>query len=64
VRCGVVFVLFVGGIGPKVIWRVNGRTQGTTAAPLSRGPLTLGGYIVMEQTLTVAVHVVDAYGEP
>jgi WD40 repeat protein len=42
-----------GGIGPKVIWRVNGRTQGTIAVPRPAGPPMLGDYIVMEQTLTV-----------
>ena len=42
-----------GGIGPKVIWRVNGRTQGTTRPPLPARTLLVGDYVVMEQTLTV-----------
>ena len=42
-----------GGIGPKVIWRVNGKTQGATAPPGLGGPPTVGDYVVMEQTLTV-----------
>ena len=29
-----------GGVGPKVIWRVNGKTQGATTAPGLGGPPT------------------------
>jgi hypothetical protein len=42
-----------GGIGPKVIWRVNGRTQGKDTARGLGGPPMLGNYVTMEQTLTV-----------
>jgi WD40 repeat protein len=42
-----------GGIGPKVIWRVNGRTQGKDTARGLGGPSMLGNYVTMEQTLTV-----------
>ena len=42
-----------GGIGPKVLWRVNGKTLGATAPPGLGRPLSVGDYVVMEQTLTV-----------
>lgn len=42
-----------GGIGPKVIWRVNGKTQGATTAPGLGRPPSLGDYVVMPQALTV-----------
>src|SRR5262249_32815538 len=42
-----------GGIGPKVIWRVNGKTQGATTAPGLSGSPAPGRYAIMEQTLTV-----------
>jgi hypothetical protein len=42
-----------GGIGAKVIWRVNGKTQGATTAPGLGGPPSVGRYVVMSQTLTV-----------
>jgi hypothetical protein len=40
-----------GGIGEKVVWRVNGVAQGTTTAPGLGGPVRPGRYVVMEQTL-------------
>jgi WD40 repeat protein len=42
-----------GGIGPKVLWRVNGKTLGATAPPGLGRPFSLGDYVVMEQTFTV-----------
>lgn len=42
-----------GGIGAKVIWRVNGKTQGATTAPGLGGPPAPGRYAIMKQTLTV-----------
>ena len=33
-----------GGIGPKVIWRVDGRTKGETTAPGLAGPPSPGRY--------------------
>jgi hypothetical protein len=42
-----------GGIGPKVLWRVNGKTQGSTARPDLGRPISVGDYVIMEQTLTV-----------
>src|SRR5262245_57152112 len=42
-----------GGIGPKVIWRVNGKTQGATSAPGLGGNPSIGNFVVMPQTLTV-----------
>ncbi|WP_247370461.1 caspase family protein [Bradyrhizobium sp. CW10] len=42
-----------GGIGPKVIWRVNGKTQGATTALGAGRPPSLGDYVVMPQALTV-----------
>jgi WD40 repeat protein len=42
-----------GGIGSKVIWRVNGKTQGATTAPGLSGSPAPGRYAIMEQTLTV-----------
>jgi WD40 repeat protein len=42
-----------GGIGPKVLWRVNGRTLGATAPPSLGRPISMGDYVVMEQTFTV-----------
>jgi WD40 repeat protein len=40
-----------GGIGDKVVWRVNNVAQGTTTASGPGGPATPGSYVVMEQTL-------------
>ena len=40
-----------GGIGEKVIWRVNGGAQGATSAPGLGGPVRPGRYVVMQQTL-------------
>ncbi len=40
-----------GGIGEKVIWRVNGVAQGATTAPGLGGSPSPGRYAVMEQTL-------------
>ena len=40
-----------GGIGEKVIWRINGVAQGTTTAPDLGGPVSPSRYAVMEQTL-------------
>ncbi len=40
-----------GGIGEKVIWRVNGVAQGNTTAPGLGGPVRPGRPVVMEQTL-------------
>ena len=42
-----------GGIGSKVIWRVNGKTQGATTAPGLSGSPAPGRYAIMEQTLAV-----------
>jgi WD40 repeat protein len=42
-----------GGIGSKVIWRVNGKTQGATTAPGLGGPTDPGRYVIMTQMLTV-----------
>ena len=41
-----------GGIGEKVIWRVNGVAQGADTAPGLDGPVRPGRYVVMEQTLS------------
>ena len=41
-----------GGIGEKVIWRVNGQTQGKTTMPGLAGAPSPGRYAVMPQTLT------------
>ena len=40
-----------GGIGERVVWRVNGVAQGTSTAPGLGGPIRPGNYVVMEQTL-------------
>ena len=40
-----------GGIGEKVVWRVNGVAQGTNTAPGLGGPVRPGRYVVMEQML-------------
>ena len=40
-----------GGIGEKVIWRVNGVAQGKDTAPGLGGPVLPGNYVVVEQTL-------------
>jgi len=42
-----------GGIGSKVIWRVNGKTQGATTAPGLGASPAPGRYMIMEQMLTV-----------
>ena len=42
-----------GGIGDKVVWRVNGVTQGFTTAPGLGGPASPGRYAVMSQTLSI-----------
>src|SRR5262249_27497948 len=42
-----------GGIGPKAIWRVNGRTQGKDTAPGLGEPAMIGNFAIMEQTFRV-----------
>jgi WD40 repeat protein len=42
-----------GGIGPNVLWRVNGVVLGTIAPPSLGRPISMGDYVVMEQTFTV-----------
>ena len=42
-----------GGIGQKLIWRVNGVTQGQTAAPAAQAPAISSGYRIVTQTLSI-----------
>ena len=42
-----------GGIGEKVVWRVNGVTQGELSASEPQAPTTRGGYRIVTQTLRV-----------
>jgi uncharacterized caspase-like protein len=42
-----------GGIGDKVVWRVNGVTQGEVSAPAASTPTTRGGYRIITQTLKI-----------
>ena len=42
-----------GGIGEKVVWRVNGVTQGEVFAPAASAPTTDGGYRIITQILKI-----------
>jgi WD40 repeat protein len=42
-----------GGIGDKVVWRVNGVTQGEVFAPAASAPTIRGGYRIITQTLKI-----------
>jgi hypothetical protein len=42
-----------GGIGPKVVWRIDGRTKGEITAQGLAGPPSPGRYFVMEQMLPI-----------
>ncbi|MGB0084462.1 MAG: caspase family protein [Rhodomicrobiaceae bacterium] len=42
-----------GGIGEKVVWRVNGKTQGDLTVPGLQGPPSPGRFVTMSQELKV-----------
>ena len=48
-----------GGIGEKVIWRVNGTEQGETTAPGLGGPVRPGHEVIVEQALRAGLAAQD-----